>query len=237
MQSVAVVNVNQFNNMKVFKRSIVLLLFIATAFGFAVAPAHADYRSDLQAQLDAAAGEQGADFGEATDPRIAAALFIRGVLTLMGTLVLAYMVWGGFLWMTAAGDQDQVEKAKKTIARTTIGLVIILSSYAVTLFASRLVELRDGPANPESKIFRIRECLQNSDCPNNGTCSNHICSPDAVQCRSNNDCPPGAVCKDSVDRDHKRCFDVTNQVQQINAEQQRFLNNDPLNQDATPFAL
>lgn len=214
-----------------------IVLAVITVF-FLTQPALADYRSDIQAQLNAAAGSNGADFGEATDPRIAAALLIKRGLTLMGTLVLVYMIWGGFLWMTAAGDQDQVEKAKKTLARTVIGLTLILSSYAVTLFAAKLVDLQGGSANPDSLIYRIKECDEDSDCPNNGSCGNNICSNGYVRCQDNTDCPAGAVCKESIDLSApKRCFDITNQVQQINNQQRDYQNSDPLNQDTTPFAL
>lgn len=200
----------------------------------------ADYRDDLAQQLEATAGTQGANFGEAVDPRIAVSLLIRNALTLVGTLMLAYMVWAGFTWMTAAGADDKIDKAKKAITRSVIGLIIILSAYAITLFVTRLVDLRDGPATQRSGIYKIKECITNQDCPGNGTCSNNICSNGPIYCSQNNECPAGAVCTDIPDvagaSERKRCYDLTNQVEQIDLDQQRYLN-PGVEEDATPFVL
>ena len=44
------------------------------------------------------------------------------------------IVYGGFLWMTAHGNEEQVTKAKNLITAALIGLVIILSAYAISVF-------------------------------------------------------------------------------------------------------
>ena len=54
------------------------------------------------------------------------------------------IVYGGFLWMTAAGNDDAVSKAKKIMIAGVIGLVIVLSAFAI---ASYVVEqLNDATA-------------------------------------------------------------------------------------------
>lgn len=62
------------------------------------------------------------------------AQIIRGALTIVGTLFLVLMVYGGFLWMTARGNEDQVTKAKNIVIAAVIGLVVIVGAYAVTNF-------------------------------------------------------------------------------------------------------
>lgn len=55
----------------------------------------------------------------------------------IGTLsiVLAgYVVYGGYLWMSAGGNDEQVKKAKQHITNAIIGLVICLFAYAITSF-------------------------------------------------------------------------------------------------------
>ncbi len=55
-------------------------------------------------------------------------------LILLGTLFLVLMIYGGFLWMSDQGNEEQVTKAKKLIQAAITGLVIVLSAYAITFF-------------------------------------------------------------------------------------------------------
>ncbi|MBI4433439.1 hypothetical protein HY632_01580 [Candidatus Uhrbacteria bacterium] len=66
--------------------------------------------------------------------------FIKGALSIAGVFFFGYMVWAGYLWMTAHGEKDKIEEAKKMISNAVIGLAITLSAYAITAFVvSRLV--------------------------------------------------------------------------------------------------
>jgi amino acid transporter len=59
---------------------------------------------------------------------------INIALGFLGILLLAYLLYAGFLWMTAGGDEGQVKKAKETIQRAIIGLVIIAAAFAISNF-------------------------------------------------------------------------------------------------------
>lgn len=59
---------------------------------------------------------------------------INVTLSLLGVIVLCIIIYGGFLWMTAGGNDDKVADAKKWIFGGIIGLVIILSAYAIAQF-------------------------------------------------------------------------------------------------------
>jgi hypothetical protein len=49
------------------------------------------------------------------------------------------MIYGGYNWMTAAGDEQKIDKAKDTIRAAMIGLIIIIAAYAISIFViSRL---------------------------------------------------------------------------------------------------
>jgi len=58
-------------------------------------------------------------------------------LSLIGVLLLIIMIYAGFLWMTAAGNTDQVQKARSMIINAVIGLVIVFGAYALTEFVIR----------------------------------------------------------------------------------------------------
>ncbi len=59
---------------------------------------------------------------------------IQFALGFLGLLAVIYILYGGFVWMTAGGAADKVEKAKKILIRAVIGLVIILSAFALAQF-------------------------------------------------------------------------------------------------------
>jgi len=55
-------------------------------------------------------------------------------LSFVGVIFLILMIYAGVMWMTAAGNETQVSKAKDIIIASVIGLVIVLSAYAITYF-------------------------------------------------------------------------------------------------------
>ncbi|MFH0856646.1 MAG: hypothetical protein V1860_01980 [bacterium] len=88
-------------------------------------------------------GEGGAKAGYVTDttnlgerdPRTTAAAIINILLGFLGIIAVIIILIGGFKWMTAGGNEDQVGEAKKWIFSGIIGLLIILASYALADFA------------------------------------------------------------------------------------------------------
>ncbi len=75
-----------------------------------------------------------------SDIRIIIARIIRAALGLLGIVAVGLIIYGGYLWMTAGGNDEQVGKAKKVLINSVLGLVIIFSAYAITQFIfNRLV--------------------------------------------------------------------------------------------------
>ena len=64
---------------------------------------------------------------------------IQTLLGVLGILALVIILVGGFRWMTAMGNEDQVATAKKTITAGVIGLVIIFFAYAIVAFVFNVV--------------------------------------------------------------------------------------------------
>ncbi len=90
-----------------------------------------DYTGELTKAGDAAGVNADAD--NPTLPTIVGNV-IKAALVLIGTIFLILFVYGGILWMTARGNSEQTEKAKKIITEATIGLLIVLGAWAVTAF-------------------------------------------------------------------------------------------------------
>lgn len=75
-------------------------------------------------------GFQTADVDETTISTIAGRV-VATILGLLGVLFISLMIYGGGLWMTAQGNEDQVEKSKKILKNSIIGLILIVSSWAI----------------------------------------------------------------------------------------------------------
>jgi len=77
-----------------------------------------------------------AGFADATSTSFATNVgrFVSILLSVLGVLFTVLIVYAGFLWMTASGDETKVEKAKKIISSSIIGLIIILMAYSITNF-------------------------------------------------------------------------------------------------------
>lgn len=56
------------------------------------------------------------------------------ILSFLGVLLLVYLIYAGFLWMTSGGDSKKADTAKTYIQNAVIGLIIILASFAISNF-------------------------------------------------------------------------------------------------------
>jgi hypothetical protein len=71
--------------------------------------------------------------------------WIKIALQVVGVTFFVLMIYAGFKWMLARGAEEQITTAKNTIIMAAIGMVIVISGYAITNFVvTRVVE---GQAN------------------------------------------------------------------------------------------
>ncbi len=56
---------------------------------------------------------------------------ISNALGLVGTLTLVVFIYGGFVWLTSAGNEEKVSKGTHAMMYAAIGICIIFSSYAI----------------------------------------------------------------------------------------------------------
>lgn len=73
---------------------------------------------------------------------------IQALLTATGILFLVLTVWGGIIYMTAAGDGTKIKKAKDMIVSALVGLIIIIGAFALT---SYVVDALSTAATPTTK--------------------------------------------------------------------------------------
>lgn len=65
------------------------------------------------------------------DFRSGAISVINYILSFLGLITVAFIIYAGFLMVTAGGEGDGIDKGKKIITGAAIGIVIILMSYLI----------------------------------------------------------------------------------------------------------
>lgn len=62
------------------------------------------------------------------------ASIIRTALGFLGIVTVVIILYGGFLLMTAGGNEDRIKDGKKFIIRGIIGLVIVVAAFSIAQF-------------------------------------------------------------------------------------------------------
>ncbi len=121
--------------MKIYK-SIIFVIIIYISLVSQVVYANAANLGDWWDNLEQAAGSEGA--GYVTDdikgPEQIISTIIQTALTFLGVVFLILAIYGGYLWMTARGNEEQLTKAKNTLTAAIIGLIIVIGAYAISYF-------------------------------------------------------------------------------------------------------
>jgi len=76
---------------------------------------------------DANSGQASASYGDTLIANI-----ILYILSFVGIMFLALVLFSGFQWMTSNGSEDKISKAKKRIINGVIGLGLALLAFIVT---------------------------------------------------------------------------------------------------------
>jgi hypothetical protein len=109
--------------------------FIAiTLVGLVIAPVSAEGIDLGGKRAEQAAGAAG--FSKAGPTTLAATIgtVVKAALSMIGILFMLLIIYAGFLWMTARGEEAKVEKAQDIIRAAVIGLIIVLAAYSITNF-------------------------------------------------------------------------------------------------------
>ena len=65
--------------------------------------------------------------------------FMNYLLTIIGILAVIVFIIAGIMYITAAGDEDQIGKAKKAMTYAIIGLVVALLGLVITNAVSNVI--------------------------------------------------------------------------------------------------
>ncbi|MBU2575723.1 pilin [Patescibacteria group bacterium] len=71
---------------------------------------------------------------------------INILLGFAGIIAVIYIIFAGFKWMTAQGNEEQITSAKGTIKNAVIGLGIVLLAFVIVNFVTKsLIDVVQGP--------------------------------------------------------------------------------------------
>ena len=74
---------------------------------------------------------------------------LNAFLSIFGVIFLILVVYGGYRWMMARGNEDEVTKARDVIRNAIIGLILTMAAFAISVFISESIQLATStPAAP-----------------------------------------------------------------------------------------
>lgn len=107
-------------------------------------PAAAAEKSMIDRLKDFAKGAGYKELGDSATPQVKIAqligLILNYILGLLGVVFMLLMIYAGFEWLTARGNEQQVEKAKDILKSSITGLIIVVIAYAITAAISALIK-------------------------------------------------------------------------------------------------
>ncbi len=71
---------------------------------------------------------------------------IQVLVTLAGLVAAGFFVWGGVGYITSSGNPETLERSKKTVLYSAIGLAIVLGAFVLTNVVSDLATGAFGAA-------------------------------------------------------------------------------------------
>lgn len=113
---------------KITKKLLSLLLLIAGFLFFRLALAQDFGTEVVNTGLGGNLGVEG------SDPRILISRIINIALGFLSVIAVLIVLYAGFLWMTSSGEEEKITRAKQILKSGLIGLLIILSSWAIAIF-------------------------------------------------------------------------------------------------------
>ena len=63
---------------------------------------------------------------------------IQVMVTLSGLVAAGFFVWGGFGYITSSGNPEALDKSKKTILYSGIGLILVLGAFVLSNIVTQL---------------------------------------------------------------------------------------------------
>ena len=127
--------VNKFRNWQHIFIIVTFLLLSVPCISHADLPKTGTFLEDTLTN----AGYSGWETIERFYPGVIIANIVKYLLSFLGVIFVILIIYAGFLWMTAGGNEEKIKKAKGLITNATIGLLIVLAAYTITHFVIKYI--------------------------------------------------------------------------------------------------
>lgn len=118
-----------------FRLLLILFFLFFPLFIFAQTGKFSNYGMDITAKQGDASKAFNTDLSNPRGYIVETLGGITGtILSFVGLIFLILIVYSGILWMTARGNDQQIEKSKKTMIWSSIGIVAVFASFAFVQF-------------------------------------------------------------------------------------------------------
>ena len=69
---------------------------------------------------------------------------VKTLVSLAGAVAVVFIVIGGYHYITSSGHPEKLDKAKKTLLYSGLGLVIVLAAYTIVDFVAGIAKSSFG---------------------------------------------------------------------------------------------
>ncbi len=127
--------------MNKLKKFIVLAFALALAFFISNSPALAAGTNDYGLGETVGVGQVGSALNTSDNTTISQRIgaLIGVALGFIGLLFFILIIYAGFLWMTAGGNEQKVDKAITLVTEAAVGLIIVAGAYLITRFVGETI--------------------------------------------------------------------------------------------------
>ena len=78
---------------------------------------------------------------------------LNASLDLLFLVVLGFMIYGGYFWMTSMGNEEKVKKSKQILTASIVGLLIVLMSLSIVNFVSDAIGVTPQNMPTDTGLF------------------------------------------------------------------------------------
>lgn len=128
------------------KKLLIIFIVFLTVFFIGSISSAAAYDFETNSGIDKLATGAGYNLNAtSTEEYIGKILLLA--FSFVGVIFMMLTIYAGIQWMTAQGNTSQVSKAKDTLIKAIVGLVIIMAAYGITYL---VINTFQAPVIPES---------------------------------------------------------------------------------------
>ena len=124
-----------------YKKIIFAMLLLMVVAGAVPQVAGANLKADILRNMGGVHANSGLPSEDS--PAAVVAIVIQGLLGIVAVIFFVLVIIAGIKWMMAGGNEETVTKSKQTILNGSLGLIVIIFSYAITSIVFNIILNKD----------------------------------------------------------------------------------------------